>query len=179
MHMRALNNIPRVPGFSMVEVLVALVVLSVGLLGIAKMQALGMSSTSVAGKRALAATLADSLAAAMHENQAYWSSLAAIGQQNASTAVVPSCVLGAPNFAAPSCTPTQLAAYDLQVWALNLNGLLSNAQGSVTCQAASPNTCLVTITWSEKTLAINTQGTAAAEVAGATNNPTYTLFVEP
>jgi hypothetical protein len=37
----------------------------------------------------------------------------------------------------------------------------------------------VTITWSEKTLAINTQGTAAAEVAGATNNPTYTLFVEP
>jgi type IV pilus assembly protein PilV len=177
--MKAVNNIRRVTGFSMVEVLVALVVLSVGLLGIAKMQALGMSSTSVAGKRARAATLADSLAAAMHENQAYWASPAAIGLQNASPAVVPSCVLGAPNFAAPSCTPAQLAAYDLQVWALNLNGQLSNAVGSVTCQAANPNTCLVTITWSEKTLAINTQGDAAAQAAGGTNNPTYTLFVEP
>jgi type IV pilus assembly protein PilV len=177
--MKAVNNLRRVRGFSMVEVLVALVVLSVGLLGIAKMQALGMSSTSVAGKRALAATLADSLAAAMHENQAYWSSPAAIGGQNASTAVVPSCVLGAPNFAAPFCTPAQLAAYDLQVWALNLNGLLSNAVGSVTCQAANPTTCLVTITWSEKTLAINTQSQAAAQAAGGTNNPVYTLFVEP
>jgi type IV pilus assembly protein PilV len=178
MHMKAANNNCGVTGFSMVEVLVALVVLSVGLLGIAKMQALGMSSTNVAGKRALAATLADSLAATMHENQAYWASPAAIGTQNASVAAVTSCVLGAPGFPAP-CSPTQLAAYDLQVWAQNLNGLLANAQGSVTCQAANPNTCLVTITWSEKTLAINTQGDAAAQAAGGTNNPTYTLFVEP
>jgi type IV pilus assembly protein PilV len=177
--MKAANHIRPVPGFSMVEVLVALVVLSVGLLGIAKMQALGMSSTSVAGKRALAATMADSLAGAMHENQAYWSSPAAIGTQNASAVVVPSCNLSDPNFAAPSCNPTQLAAYDLEIWATNLNALLSNAQGSVTCQAANPNTCLVTITWSEKTLAINTQGQAGAQAAGATNNPTYTLFVEP
>jgi type IV pilus assembly protein PilV len=129
----------------------------------------------VAGKRALAATLADSLAATMHENQSYWGSPAAIGTQNASIGAVPSCVFGA---AAP-CNPTQLAAYDLQVWAQNLNALLSNATGSVTCQAANPNTCLVTITWSEKTLAINTQGQAAAQAAGGTNNPTYTLFVEP
>jgi type IV pilus assembly protein PilV len=176
--MKTLNNISRVPGFSMVEVLVALVVLSVGLLGIAKMQALGMSSTSVAGKRALAATLADSLAAAMHENQAYWTSPAAIVTQNASIGAVASCALGAPGSAAP-CNPTQLAAYDLQVWAQSLNGLLSNATGSVTCQAANPNTCLVTITWSEKTLAINTQGQADAQTAGGTNNPSYTLFVEP
>jgi type IV pilus assembly protein PilV len=176
--MKAANNNCGMTGFSMVEVLVALVVLSVGLLGIAKMQALGMSSTNVAGKRALAATLADSLAATMHENQAYWASPAAIGTQNASVAAVTSCVLGAPGFPAP-CSPTQLAAYDLQVWAQSLNGLLSNAQGSVTCQAANPNTCLVTITWSETTLAINTQGDAAAQAAGGTNNPTYTLFVEP
>lgn len=177
--MKAVNPILRVQGFSMVEVLVALVVLSVGLLGIAKMQALGMSSTSVAGKRALAATMADSLAATMHENQAYWASPAAIGTQNASAAAVPSCVLGSPTFAAPSCTPTQLAAYDLEVWATNLNALLPNAQGSVTCQAANPNTCLVSITWSEKTLGINTQGQGAAQAANGTNNPTYTLFVEP
>jgi type IV pilus assembly protein PilV len=177
--MKTLNNIHRAAGFSMVEVLVALVVFSVGLLGIAKMQALGMSSTAVAGKRALAATQADSLAAAMHENRAYWASAAAVGTWPALPALVPSCAQGG---GGPiPCTPVALAAYDLQVWAQNLNLLLSNANGSITCQPTNPVTCLVTITWSEKTLAINTQGTAAAQATGATttNFPTYTLFVEP
>jgi type IV pilus assembly protein PilV len=176
--MMPLNSIHRAPGFSMVEVLVALVVLSVGLLGIAKMQALGLSSNAVAGKRALAATQADSLAAAMHENRAYWTSAAAVGAWTASSAAVASCVKGAPGSAAP-CTPQVLATYDLQVWAQNLNSLLPNANGTITCQPTIPVTCLVTITWSEKTLAINANGQAAAQAAAGINVPTYTLFVEP
>ena len=166
----------------MVEVLVALVVLSVGLLGIAKMQGLGVSSTSVAGKRALAATLADSLAAAMHENRAYWASGAAVGTQSfPPIGAVASCVQGAPQSAAP-CSPAQLAGYDFSVWAQNLQALLPNANGAVTCQVANGavTTCQVTIVWSEKTLAINAQGSAAAAIQGAgTNAPSYTLFVEP
>jgi|HubBroStandDraft_4_1064222.scaffolds.fasta_scaffold458185_2 type IV pilus assembly protein PilV len=173
--MKPLQPSPSASGFSLVEVLVALVVFSVGLLGIAKMQALGLSSTSVAGKRALAATQADSLAAAMHENRGYWTSAAAVGTWTAATGAVPACVPGA---AAP-CTSDVLAAYDLQVWAQNLSALLPNANGTIVCQATTPVTCLVTITWSETTLAINTQGQAAAQAATGTNFPTYTLFVEP
>jgi type IV pilus assembly protein PilV len=177
--MRPLNSIHSAAGFSMVEVLVALVVLSVGLLGIAKMQALGLSSNAVAGKRALAAIQADSIAAAMHENRAFWTSAAAVTTWTASTTVVPpSCAQGG---AAAPCTPTALAAYDLYVWAQNLNLLLLNANsvGTVICAATVPVTCQVTITWTEKTLAINTQGQAAAQAVAGTNLPSYTLFVEP
>ena len=173
--MKPLHSIRTAPGFSMVEVLVALVVLSVGLLGIAKMQALGLSSNAVAGKRALAATQADSLAAAMHENRGFWTSAAAVNTWVA-VAGPPSCLQGA---GAP-CSPANLAANDLAVWGQSLNLLLPNAVGTVTCQAITvPVSCQVTITWSEKTLAINTQGQAAAQAVAGTNLPSYTLFVEP
>jgi type IV pilus assembly protein PilV len=166
-------------GFSLVEVLVALVVLSVGLLGIAKMQALGLSSNSVAGKRALAAVQADSLAAAMHENRAFWSSPAAINTWTASPLLVPSCAVGGGG--AP-CGPQALANYDLMQWAQSLNLLLPNAVGTVICQfgvAGSVVTCQVTINWSEKTIGIDANAAALATAVAGTNVPTYTLFVEP
>ncbi|PMU83799.1 type IV pilus modification protein PilV, partial [Pseudomonas sp. GW704-F3] len=66
--------IRRQRGFSLVEVMVALVVMSVGMLGIAKMQAAALSNTAVASTRSLAAIEASSLAASMHANRGYWSS---------------------------------------------------------------------------------------------------------
>ena len=45
--------IVREGGFSLIEVMVALIIVSVGLLGIAKMQALAYASTGIAGKRSL------------------------------------------------------------------------------------------------------------------------------
>src|ERR1700678_4179404 len=62
----------RSEGFSLVEVMVALVVCCVGLLGLAKMEALSISSTGIAGARSLAAIEASSLAAAMHADRGYW-----------------------------------------------------------------------------------------------------------
>ncbi|MBV8620356.1 MAG: hypothetical protein JOY84_15935 [Curvibacter sp.] len=61
-------------GFGMVEVLVTLFVISVGLLGVAKMHALALGSTKVSGSRALASILASSMASAMQANRAYWGS---------------------------------------------------------------------------------------------------------
>src|SRR5689334_6960443 len=62
----------RVRGFSLIEVMVAVIVICVGLLGIAKMQALALSNTTTARMRSLAALEAASLAAAMHSNRQYW-----------------------------------------------------------------------------------------------------------
>lgn len=59
-------------GFSLVEVMVAVVVICVGLLGIAKMQALAMSNSNTSRLRSLAAIEAAGLAAAMHSNRQYW-----------------------------------------------------------------------------------------------------------
>ena len=61
-------------GFSLLEVMIALVIIAIGLLGIAKMQALALSNTGASRSRALAAIEASSLAGAMHANRAYWAS---------------------------------------------------------------------------------------------------------
>jgi type IV pilus assembly protein PilV len=64
----------RARGFTLVEVMVALIIIAIGMLGIAKMQALALSNTSASRARALAAIEAASLATAMHTNRAYWAS---------------------------------------------------------------------------------------------------------
>jgi type IV pilus assembly protein PilV len=73
--MRHRKRIGRAAGFSLVEVLVALIVISVGLLGVAKMQALALSNTSSARMRSLASIQAASLASSMHVNRSYWVSV--------------------------------------------------------------------------------------------------------
>src|SRR5438445_9867309 len=62
----------REAGFSLVEVMVALIVMSVGLLGIAKMQALALTSTTSARMRSIVALEASSLASTMRADRAYW-----------------------------------------------------------------------------------------------------------
>ena len=64
-------------GFSMIEVLVTVVVVSVALLGVAKMQAASVSNTQVARMRSLGALQAESLASLMHSDAAYWGSTSA------------------------------------------------------------------------------------------------------
>src|ERR1700675_2427505 len=59
-------------GFTLIEVLVALIITAIGLLGIAKIQALVYANTSSASARGLVAIQAAGLAAAMHANRAYW-----------------------------------------------------------------------------------------------------------
>ena len=52
----------------------AVVVICVGLLGIAKMQAMAVSNTNMSRQRSLAAIEAASIASAMHSNREYWAS---------------------------------------------------------------------------------------------------------
>jgi len=76
-------------GFSLVEVMVAVVVICVGMLGIAKMQALALSNTNTSRLRALAAIEAASLASAMHSNREYWAGNAPPTTINVSAAANP------------------------------------------------------------------------------------------
>lgn len=70
--------IPRAPGaergFSLIEVLIAMIITAVGLLGIAKMQALVLSNTGISRERTLIALQTQSLAASMHADRDYWDS---------------------------------------------------------------------------------------------------------
>jgi type IV pilus assembly protein PilV len=173
-----LNCRGRSAGFSLVEVMVALIVVSVGLLGLAKMESLALSSTSVASSRSLAAIEASSLAAAMHANPGYWSGgfapavtlVSAAPANNFSTAV-PCLTAGT-----TSCTPDLMRQYDLQQWATALQTLLPGYLATITCSTTGfPVTCTITINWSENGVAVS----AAQTGIGTLAQPTYTLFVQP
>ena len=183
-------------GFTLLEVMVALVVLSIGLLGILKLEASAVASTAIASQRSLVALEAASLAASMHVNRGYWNSADPAGAAITVTGTTVS-VAGAfaPNLATsigapPTCTSTttpcsvtDMAAYDLGQWALALNSILLNHNYTalINCGITSPQSCNITITWSENTVAMNTTE-ASAQVSNpnaAFANPSYTLYVEP
>jgi type IV pilus assembly protein PilV len=179
------------PGFSLVEVMVALIVISVGLLGIARMQALAISNTSNARMRALAAIEAASLVSAMHANRAYWGTVATPLQVNIIGAAVDSptnpellvagtCVLGDPAWAGV-CSAAKLAATDLQSWATDLQAILPTETVSISCPTYTPLTCQITITWTETALAVNKQESDQATLHGAADfqKSQYMLFVQP
>jgi type IV pilus assembly protein PilV len=178
-------------GFSLVEVMVAVLVISIGLLGIAKMQALALSSTGNARLRALASLEAASLASAIRADRTYWAASAIVGNDLkvtiAGTAITPSdpqlsstvgCDVSKPGYGGGPCTASEMAAYDLQTWANALNALIPSDSGFIDCTqpvAASPVTCTVQLNWTENEVAAN----AAAAAGPAMSMPQYTLYVEP
>src|ERR1700756_1191655 len=101
-------------GFSLIEVMVALIIISVGLLGIAKMQALALASTGTARLRALASIEAASLASIMHSDRAYWAagpaSVTVTGTKifDTNLALVHSCTGAGTSRPSPACTPVQM-----------------------------------------------------------------------
>jgi type IV pilus assembly protein PilV len=185
-------------GFSLVEVMVALVVISIGLLGIAKMQALALSSTGTAKMRSLAAIEAASLASTMRADRTYWSAIGAtltvsVANTGVVTAAPGATVIAAPasNCAsvAPACTSAQIAAQDLNDWAQTLINILPGGSAVVQCKVdatgANPVSCSIELTWKENLVALNTATNASATTAQNQNALTavqqtkYTLYVEP
>ena len=171
-------------GFSLVEVMVALIIICVGLLGIAKLQALMLSNTGSSRMRALAALEASSLAATMHADRDYWAGTPALTTTVNDTAAsegvtsTDSVLQTTPDCrstgADAPCTPAKLAAYDLQNW---LGDMFVTLRGSVSIIACAANAgvvnCTITVTWQENTAVANTQQTAA------TIQQTYQLVVNP
>jgi len=176
-------------GFSLIEVLVALTIIGVGMLGIAKIQALAYSSTATASLRSLAAIEASSLASAMRANHNYWAVAAATAPQTISvtgqlvTASTDSQLIGSSvDCSVTVCSVTaQLAAYDLAQWGKSLNALLPADTASVVCTppvtATYPVGCSITVSWVERRAGINAQSQGGAVTAMTA--PSYTLYVEP
>lgn len=165
-------------GFSLIEVMVALVVMSIGLLGIAKMQAAALSNTAIASTRSLAAIEASSLAASMHANRGYWSSPTVAGSISLQGATVAPNVAPLTDCAAAACTPANLAQYDLQQWTTAaLQVLPPDYLATITCVPTdTPPNCTIQIQWAEKSVAVNKDG--QTQSAGL-NVPAYELYVEP
>lgn len=174
----------RARGFSLIEVMVSLIIIAVGLLGLAKMESLAIASTDVAGSRSLAALQAASLASMMHANNAYWGggfalatttvqvTSGAVAISNGALAAGTACTTAG----GTACNYTQMAAYDLNNWATQMQSLLPGYLATITCSVVGfPVTCTIQITWSEQGVAVTSQQTAMSSLAA----PTYTMYVQP
>ena len=156
-----LPNLQAARGFSLIEVMVAVVVICIGLLGIAKMQAMALSNTNMSRQRSLAAIQAASIASAMHSNRQYWASftndfsvtisgtpavVAVVGDSSVpavlqatitadlATNPINACV--GTSGGGTACTAVQLAAFDVaRWWANSVYPQLPNASAQVKCPA--------------------------------------------
>ncbi|MDY0331220.1 MAG: type IV pilus modification protein PilV [Thiomonas sp.] len=178
-------NLPRLKkqgGFSLIEALVALVVISIGLLGIAGMQALGVMQSNQSRLRGLAAFQAASMVSLMRANPAYWQAAGnfSIDPGNPTELTVDAqgslTGLTAGDCEANTCSPAQMAGWQMQQWGRSLS-VLPGGHGTVQCAAPVGGSvaCSVTVNWSENRAAA--PGSTASTAATEPQN--YVLTVTP
>lgn len=169
-------------GLSMVEVLVTVLVVATGVLGVAKLQAAALASTQTSRLRSLVALQTGSLASAMVANPRYWRTSAAPAEVTVRGGTVTESghVLAAgTDCVTTSCTPEQLAAHDLRIWAESMQAHFPTHVASVRCTHTEPQPahCTIDVSWTEKSVAINRS--TALSPAAMSSTQTYNLYVEP
>ena len=139
----------RAAGFTLVEVLVAVLVISIGMLGVAKLVLAAVTSNDSAYFRTQAADLAYSVLDAMRANRAYASTTAGYQLsflQNPNATVMCD-ALGS------DCTPAEMAQYDLYRWRRQLASALPQGNGQIAVNPApAPGqvaTATITIEWND------------------------------
>ena len=161
----------RQSGVGLIEVLAALFVLSVGLLGIAGLQAQGLIAGFSASQRSVAVVKAYEIIERMRANPEGVRDENGVGSYNApmggpGTAPTAYCadLDGTPG---ADCTPSQLANFDIFVWRQSIQDSFPNMNGQGEIQVTlgptqtSPTNVVVTVQWTERgqnqTYATNTQ----------------------
>jgi type IV pilus assembly protein PilV len=108
-------------GFTLIEALIAFVILSVGLLGIVSLQAIAKTSQHLAIQHTRAVTIADALVERVRVNPTgvatYNIGLSPLGGGTISIEPFPDCVSSLEH-----CNPTELATHDLWAWEQVLDG---------------------------------------------------------
>ena len=135
-------------GFSLLEVLVTLLILSVGLLGLAGLQVQGLRFNHFAYMRGQTSALAYAMADRMRANR--FAIVSATGDYvgfynetdaggNYPTIQLNGCTQTTPGGTATNCSITQMAAHDRAEWDAELGLFLTGGQGRV-CVDATPAT---------------------------------------
>lgn len=149
-------------GFSLIEVLIALVIFSIALVGVASLMTISMRGNHNGYLRSQASILTVDIVSRMQANlaglwQGEYNGIIANGTTN--------CDLTS------KCTPAQLADFDTESWYRSLQQILPNSTGTIVCDNETlpvgvlnsglwvayppfPGICRITISWNE----VNEQG---------------------
>ena len=148
-------------GFTLLEVMIALFVLSVGMLGSTAMMLRGQTEATKTNYSSTATQLASTMAEMMRSNITGVDA----GAYNAlnSTVADPGCI-------STGCSAANIAAYDGYLWGWMLNQYLPDGSGNVR-GAGADSVFTITIQWTE------TQRTGSDTGIAVTQN--YTMVLQP
>lgn len=137
------NSIAPIRGFTLLEVLIAVVVLSIGLLGIASLQAFGQRSNHSAYLRSQATALAYDMIDRMRAN------VAGVINGNYNTINTTSNNYNDPGCASgTTCSSSQMAQYDMYDWQQKLSTQLPTGNGTVS-GTGNGSIFTVTVMWDD------------------------------
>lgn len=125
-------------GFGLVESLVALVVISVGMIGIAALYGQGLSASRTALYRTIAVNLASDMADRIRVNRLGGASYGGAAANN-------NCGAGG----GTNCTTAQMAAHDVWAWQAQVVAQLPNGVGLVQYAGTLPPTYTISVDWQE------------------------------
>ena len=133
---------PRIAGFTLIEAMVALLVISVGMIGVAALHAQTLAMSGTALRRTTAISLAGDIADRIRVNRGAEAAYAGAAADN--------------NCDDPTggggvdCSQAEMAAHDLFVWQGQIAASLPAGVGAVAVDTTTnPTTYTVTITWNE------------------------------
>jgi type IV pilus assembly protein PilV len=141
----------RLQGFTLMEVLISMLVLSVGVLGVAGMQITSLKNLQSSGSFGVAAMLAHDISERMWVNQA--EVLNGNYDHDEAPAEPPDCVAG-------TCTSAEIAVYDINDWQQQITGyttavdltvvppMLYHAYGSIE-QVGATTAFVISIFWDD------------------------------
>jgi type IV pilus assembly protein PilV len=187
-----MRQAPTQSGFSLLEMLIALIVFSIGMLAVAGLQTVSKQSNYESVQRTVAAQIANGMLEDMRTNGggiAVYTGSGDIGGGSRGAEPAPNCAVGA------ECNPAQKAVFDLWFWEQALDGASETTGGNNAGGLVSPTLCIagpaagdsgiyrVTIVWrgsATLTTAVNNPCGAASGNYGDQNSmrrivqmPTY------
>ena len=128
----------KVRGFTLIEVLISLIIMSVGMLGIAGLYVTSMQAGRTSVLRHNAVTLAGDIADRIRANPRAGAAYALAGANNNCVAQGVDCTIG------------EMAAHDIFLWDQQAAATLPNGQVNVVFNnGVVPPTYQITITWTE------------------------------
>ncbi len=146
-------------GFSLLEVLVTILILSFGLLGMAALITTGMRSNNIAHYRSVATQQTLNITDRMRANLA--------GVRTGSYDSLDNSIPADPDCVANDCSEAEMAVYDHFQWNTNNARLLPGGAGTVTGNLA--NGFRVVLMWTEKEMGGNVDTNPDAGCPGTAN----------